>query len=138
MAPIAVAAFAAACTFTFAACGRPVKKSEAPNSTSSSATADHVPVPINPVSPVEYPPALLAEKIEGRVLLRLHVDSTGNLLPDSSRVAESSGYPALDSAALAGARGLQFSPALHGGRPIGLSFIQPVLFRFPRVRGATP
>lgn len=129
---------AAACAFTVTACDRPVKKSETPSGTSSSAAGDRVPVPINPVSPIEYPPALLADRIEGRVLLRLYADSAGNLLPDSSRVAESSGHPALDSAALAGARDLRFSPALHGGRPIGLSFIQPVLFRSPRVRGATP
>ena len=61
----------------------------------------------------------------------------GNL-PDSSLVAESSGYPALDSAALAGARNFRFSPALHRGRPVALSFLQPVLFRAPRPRGTTP
>jgi hypothetical protein len=38
------------------------------------------PVPINPVSPVRYPPALLAQGIEGRVLLRLYVDSAGRVI----------------------------------------------------------
>ena len=65
--------------------------------------ADQPPVATNPVSPMEYPQALLDEGIGGRVLLRLFVDSAGRLVPDSTRVAESSGYPALDSAALAGA-----------------------------------
>lgn len=90
------------------------------------------PVAINPVSPVRYPPALLAQGIEGRVLLRLFVDSAGNVVPDSTRIAESSGYPALDSAALAGAPELRFSPALLRGRPIAAPFLQPVQFRGPR------
>lgn len=95
------------------------------------------PVAINPVSPVRYPPALLAQGIEGRVLLRLFVDSAGNVIPDSTRVAESSGYPALDSAALVGAPELRFSPALLRGRPIAAPFLQPVQFRGPRSRAAT-
>jgi TonB family protein len=87
------------------------------------------PVAINSVSPVRYPPALLAQGIEGRVLLRLFVDSAGNVVPDSTRVAESSGYPALDSAALVGSPELRFSPALLQGRPVAAPFLQPVQFR---------
>jgi TonB family protein len=94
--------------------------------------ADQPPVAVNPVSPVEYPPALLAQRIEGRVLLRLYADTAGVVVPDSSRVAESSGYPALDSAALAAAPRLRFSPALHAGWPVAGPFIQPVQFRVPR------
>jgi periplasmic protein TonB len=98
--------------------------------------AEEPPVPINPVSPVRYPPALLAQGIEGRVLLRLYVDSAGNVVPDSIRVAESSGYPALDSAALVGAPELRYSPALHQGRAIAAPFLQPIQFRSPRSRAA--
>jgi TonB family protein len=87
------------------------------------------PVAINSVSPVRYPPALLAQGIEGRVLLRLFVDSAGNVVPDSTRLAESSGYPALDSAALVGSPELHFSPALLQGRPVSAPFLQPVQFR---------
>lgn len=90
------------------------------------------PVAINPVSPVRYPPALLAQGIEGRVLLRLYADSVGRVVPESTRIAESSGYPALDSAALAGSSELHFSPALHRGQPVGAPFLQPVQFRSPR------
>jgi periplasmic protein TonB len=90
------------------------------------------PVAINPVSPVRYPPALLARGIEGRVLLRLFVDSAGNVVSDSTRIAESSGYPALDSAALLGSPELRFSPARFKGRPIAAPFLQPVQFRGPR------
>jgi TonB family protein len=100
--------------------------------------ADQPPVATNPVSPMEYPAALLNEGIGGRVLLRLYVDSAGRLVPDSTRVAESSGYPALDSAALSGAVALRFSPALRNGRPIAAPFLQPVHFRNPRAGGETP
>ena len=94
--------------------------------------ADQPPVAINPVTPMVYPPALLEQGIEGRVLLRLFVDARGNLIPDSTRLAESSGYPALDSAALSGARELRFSPALRNGRAVAAPFLQPVHFRHPR------
>jgi TonB family protein len=100
--------------------------------------AEEPPVAINPVSPVRYPPALLAQGIEGRVLLRLYVDSTGNVLPDSTRIAESSGYPALDSAALVGAPDLRFAPALHQGQAVAAPFLQPVQFRSSRSSTATP
>ena len=100
--------------------------------------AEEPPVAINPVSPVRYPPALLAQGIEGRVLLRLFVDSAGNIVPDSTRIAESSGYPALDSAALVGSPELRFSPALHQGRPIAAPFLQPVQFRSSRSGTGTP
>ena len=64
------------------------------------------PVAINPVSPGGVSAGRCCEQgIEGRVLLRLYADSLGTLVPDSTRVAESSGYPALDSAALAGRAG---------------------------------
>jgi periplasmic protein TonB len=92
-------------------------------------------VAINPVTPMVYPPALLEQGIEGRVLLRLFVDANGKLMLDSTRVAESSGYPALDSAALSGARELRFSPALRSGRPVAAPFLQPVHFRHPSSPG---
>jgi TonB family protein len=98
--------------------------------------AEEPPVALNPVSPVLYPRALLEQGIEGRVLLRLYVDSAGRVIPDSTRIAESSGYPALDSAAVVGSPELRFSPALLQGRPIAAPFLQPVQFRNPRSRSA--
>ena len=103
---------------------------------STPSDADQPPVAINPVSPVEYPVPLLEQGIEGRVLLRLYADSLGALVPDSTRVSESSGYPALDSAAVRGAAGLRFSPALRHGRPVAGLFLQPIHFRNPRSQSA--
>jgi len=58
------------------------------------------------------------------------------LQPESSRVAESSGYPALDSAALTGARQLRFAPARRHGLSIATAFLQPIEFRHPQASGA--
>jgi TonB family protein len=88
-----------------------------------------VPVAVNSASPFQYPPDLYDQGVEGEVRLRLYVDSTGHVLPDSTRVATSSGTPGLDSAALRGAAQLQFAPAHQDGRPVGMSFYQPVVFR---------
>src|SRR5213594_5019472 len=87
------------------------------------------PVALNPDVPIAYPPALFEQKVEGDVTLRLFVDFTGKLIPESTRVAEPSGYPALDSAALAGAATLKFAPAKRHGVPVATEFLQPVEFR---------
>jgi len=94
------------------------------------------PVALNADSPIQYPPRLYDQKVEGDVVLRLFVDSTGRLAPESSRVAESSGYPALDSAALGGARKLRFAPARRHGLPVAAAFLQPIEFRHPAASGA--
>jgi hypothetical protein len=57
------------------------------------------------------------------------VDSTGKLIPDSTRVAEPSGYAALDSAAVTGSAGLKFAPGKRHGIPVATAFLQPVEFR---------
>lgn len=99
---------------------------------------DDPPVMINPESPVAYPPALFSRGIEGKVLLRLHVDEAGRLVAESTKIAESSGYPALDSAALGAAGRFRFAPALRGGTPVAATFLQPIHFRHPEAGGTTP
>lgn len=89
------------------------------------------PVATNATPPFAYPPELYAEGVEGTVILRLFIDETGQLLPDSTTIAEGSGYPELDSAALAGVPELRFAPALQDGVPVGTLFLQPVHFRQP-------
>ena len=96
------------------------------------------PVMVNPQTPVEYPAALFARGIEGKVILRLYTDSSGTLAAESTRVAESSGYPALDSAALAAVPRFKFAPALKDGEPVAGAFLQPVHFRHPQAGGTTP
>ncbi len=94
------------------------------------------PVALNADSPIQYPPRLFDQRVEGDVLLRLWVDSTGRLAPESSRVAESSGYSVLDSAALMGARQLRFAPGRRHGLPVATAFLQPIEFRHPAASGA--
>jgi TonB family protein len=96
------------------------------------------PVALNAVSPVEYPLAPFQQRISGTVLLRLYVDETGKQDLDSARIQESSGYPSLDSAALAAAPRFRFAPALRNGIPVATAFTQPVHFRHPDRGGATP
>jgi TonB family protein len=96
------------------------------------------PVPLNPNSPVDYPPALAAQGIEGTVLLRLMVDTSGSIIRDSTRIAESSGYPALDSAAMQAAPSLRYAPAERDGAKVAMAFLQPIYFRTPQGRGVTP
>jgi len=102
------------------------------------ARGEEPPVALDPESPVSYPAAVFQQGISGTVLLRLFVDETGRVVPDSSRIQESSGYPALDSAALAAAPRLHYAPALRNGAAVATLFTQPVRFRHPDRGGATP
>src|SRR5688500_12754154 len=76
---------------------------------------DELPVMVNRDLPFRYPVALYARKVQGNVMLRLFVDRDGRILAESTRVEESSGHNALDSAAVKGSQELYFIPAkLHG------------------------
>ena len=99
---------------------------------------DEPPVALDPETPVRYPLALYQQRISGTVLLRLFVDENGTVAPESTRVQESSGYPALDSAALAAAPKLHYAPALRNGTPVATLFTQPIHFRHPDRGGTTP
>ena len=117
-----------------AACGRDRPSQDA---ATPSANRDDPPVALDPEPLVEYPPTLYQQGIEGTVSLRLFVDETGIVVRESTQVAESSGYPAFDSAAVAGVPKMHFSPAQRDGRPVAMTFTQPVHFRKPPVGGAS-
>src|SRR6266480_3649163 len=72
---------------------------------------DVAPVMLNKELPFKYPPALFAQKVQGNVTLRIYIDCAGQIVPDSTHVAETSGFSALDSAAVKGSRDLKFQPA---------------------------
>jgi TonB family protein len=94
------------------------------------------PVVTNPEPPVEYPVDLFEQQVQGVVLLRLYVTEAGTLVPDSTRIEESSGFPELDSAALRSIDQLQFAPARRDGVPVATAFVQPVHFRHPELATA--
>src|SRR5918912_2321073 len=97
-------------------------------------TPDVMPAMLNEELPFRYPPALYAGKVQGNVTLRIHIDSSGAVWPESTSVVESSGYPALDSAAVKGSQQLRFKPAKLKGKPLGVSILLPVFFRHPKGR----
>jgi len=92
---------------------------------------DVAPVMLNKELPFRYPPALYAQKVQGNVTLRIFIDSNGAIVPDSTRIAETSGFTALDSAAMKGSRDLRFEPAKTLGQPVPVSILLPVYFRHP-------
>src|SRR5436309_1183548 len=115
--------------FGLTACRGGSRQPDGQTSQTAPPPESEAPVALNPDAPIAYPPALFEQKVEGDVTLRLFVDSTGKLLPESTRVAEPSGYPALDSAALAGSTTLRFAPAKRRGVAVATAFLQPVEFR---------
>lgn len=93
---------------------------------------DELPVPLNDTLPFRYPPALYAQRIQGNTTLRIFIDANGNVVPDSTSVAEPSGQAALDSAAVVGARALRFVPAKKAGKGVPISILFPVYWRHPQ------
>jgi protein TonB len=92
---------------------------------------DEKPVMVNREPPFHYPGSLYARRLQGNVTLRLYVDGNGLPVPDSTRLAESSGYAAFDSAAMVGSQELRFVPAKLRGEPMGMTILFPVYFRHP-------
>ena len=126
----------AVCALGLAACRKAPPPPEGSGVTATNTTPDQEPpVALNANSPIQYPPKLYDQKVEGDVVLRLFVDSTGRLTAESTKVAESSGYPALDSAALTGVKKLRFAPARRHGLAVATAFLQPIEFRHPGAPG---
>ena len=115
--------------FGLTACRGGSRQPDGQTSQAAPPPESEAPVALNPDAPIAYPVALFDRKVEGDVTLRLFVDSTGKLIPESTRVAEPSGYPVLDSAALAGSTALRFAPAKRHGVAVATAFLQPVEFR---------
>jgi protein TonB len=111
-------------------CGGACRRGSSPPDGAASPPAEEPPVALNADAPVQYPPSLFDQRVEGDVMLRLFVDSTGRLVPESTKVQEPSGYAAFDSAAVAGAKQLRFAPARRHGVPVSTWFRQPIEFRY--------
>ena len=81
--------------------------------------------------PFRYPRELYERKVQGNVTLRIFIDATGRVHPESTMIVEPSGYPALDSSAVAGIPLLDFTPAMLRGQPTPVTIMFPVFFRHP-------
>ena len=84
------------------------------------------PTPLYGAVPIDYPIQLWDQDMEGQTMLRVRVSDTGTV--DSVEVVGSSGYEAFDSAAVAGARDLRFSPARRDGERIEVWTTVPARF----------
>ncbi len=95
------------------------------------ARPDVLPVMLNKDLPFRYPPSLYARKVQANVTLRVFIDKEGLVVSESTHVAESSGIPSLDSAAVKGSSELRFIPAKTRGETVPVSILFPVYFRHP-------
>src|SRR5215203_2133926 len=92
---------------------------------------DVLPVMLNKDLPFRYPPSLYSKKVQANVILRVFIDKEGQILPESTHVAETSGFPSMDSAAVRGSGDLRFIPAKTRGAAVPVSILFPVYFRHP-------
>lgn len=95
------------------------------------ARPDILPVMLNKDLPFRYPTSLYAKKVQANVTLRVFIDKEGQVVSESTHVAESSRIPSLDSAAVKGSSELRFIPAKTRGEPVPVSILFPVYFRHP-------
>jgi len=90
-------------------------------------------IPPRPVAGMEtnrapaYPEMALRRHEAGRVMLRVSVSAHGR--PLEVDVAQSSGFPILDAAALSAVRQWQFVPAMQAGTPVAAVAEVPVRFQ---------
>ena len=99
------------------------------------ARPDVLPVMLNKELPFRYPASLYAKKVQANVTLRVFIDKEGQVVAESTHVAESSSIASLDSAAVRGSSELRFIPAKTRGEAVPVSILFPVYFRHP---GAPP
>jgi len=121
--------FLASVVLVTAACNR---ESDGPLSGAHAGPRPEVmPEVTNEDLPFRYPTALFTQQVQGNVTLRIFIDVEGRVVMDSTRVVETSGYTALDSAAVKGSEELRFVPAKRRGEPMAVSILFPVYFRHP-------
>lgn len=94
------------------------------------------PVRIDSLRPFEYPPAAWSYGASGTTVLKILISETGSV--DSAFVLQSSGDRALDSAAIANSRRLEWAPAEQGGEPIPIWGRLPVIYPSPGERPDEP
>lgn len=87
--------------------------------------------PVEGLPPIPYPAELFRQQIEGEVLLYLVIDSSGYVVPDSTRIATSSGRAEFDAAALEAAPDLRFLPARRGDTAVTAPLQVPIKFSLP-------
>jgi len=106
---------------------------QTPSPTAMAAAALAPMLPAHPVAGMEsdrpptYPENARRRGQQGRVVLQVNVSPEG--LPVAVTVAQSSGVPSLDAAALSAVQRWRFVPATRGGAPIAATAEVPIQFR---------
>ncbi len=80
--------------------------------------------------PPTYPTPAEMQRLEGTVLLRVHLSGEGDV--ERLEILTSSGHPILDAAAARAVRTWQYAPAIRDGRGVPFTFRQPVRFSLER------
>jgi TonB family protein len=75
---------------------------------------------------VRYPPSARQQQIEGRVLVKIRIDTTGKIIAHDLLQGVSA---ALDSAAIAAILNTPFDPARKNGRPVAVWVTIPIQFK---------
>ncbi len=75
----------------------------------------------------DYPETARKEGFEGMVIIMVLLDETGHVI--QATPVRSSGYTALDSAAIQAARKFEFTPAMKDGKPVKVKMTIPFNFR---------
>ena len=96
-------------------------------------SAFHMPTLLNEQLPFEYPQEAWANRVGGETVLRIRISNAGAV--DSVSIEKTSGNYSLDSAAVAGARELRYSPARQGERPVPVWATLPVRYPMPEIEG---
>jgi len=94
------------------------------------------PVRIDSLHPFEYPTTAWSHGASGTTVLKILISESGSV--DSAFVIQSSGDQALDSAAVANSRHLEWEAAEQGGRPIPIWGRLPVVYPRPEERPDEP
>lgn len=103
----------------------PVAPAPEPPPVAAAAPADLLPAPVEMPRPT-YPLLARRKGWEGVVLLMVEVNELG--CPNTIQVKRSSGYPALDEAAMDAARRWHFDPARKAGRIVAATVEVPIRF----------
>jgi TonB family protein len=84
------------------------------------------PLPMPDPTPIDYPVVLWDMRVQGETEVLVHVNEFGDV--DSVYVSQTSGYAEFDSAAVAGARNLRFTPGRKGDRLVAMWTKIPIRF----------
>ena len=92
---------------------------------------DSLPLLLIDSLPFKYPVGLYLQLIDDSVTLRLHIDTYGRPVAESTTVEVPASHTAFDSSALAGSKELIFRPAIRKGKPIPYTVLFPIQFKIP-------